>query len=431
MPSYQFEALDQTGKPQKGTVDAPNSEEAINRIKGQGFFPTSVREKKVRKRKGGAAAEKAEKAEKAAGGKKKKTEITITIGGVSKKILTQFTRQLSTLQDAGLPILRSLQILTDQQKPGKLKNTLYDVQNEVEGGSSLSEAMAKHPKVFDRLYSKMIAAGEVGGVLDIILQRLADFMEKAQRLKRKIIGAMIYPSVVITVAVLIIIAIMVLVVPKFQEIFEDFDTELPAPTQFLINTSNWIAGKDTLIPGWAVIICTPIIIIMIAKLLRKTKACRAALDMGQMRIPVVGNLIRLSAVARFTRTLGTLISAGVPILEAILIARDTVGNWVFEQALQKVHDSIREGESFAAPLREARVCDSIVVNMIDVGEETGDLDKMLIKIADNYDDEVDTAVGALISLLEPLMVVLLGGSVGFIVIALFLPLVKLIQSVTG
>ncbi|QNN23926.1 type II secretion system F family protein [Planctomycetales bacterium ZRK34] len=431
MPSYQFEALDQTGKPQKGTVDAPNSEEAINRIKGQGFFPTSVREKKVRKRKGGAAAEKAEKAEKAAGGKKKKTEITITIGGVSKKILTQFTRQLSTLQDAGLPILRSLQILTDQQKPGKLKNTLYDVQNEVEGGSSLSEAMAKHPKVFDRLYSKMIAAGEVGGVLDIILQRLADFMEKAQRLKRKIIGAMIYPSVVITVAVLIIIAIMVLVVPKFQEIFEDFDTELPAPTQFLINTSNWIAGKDTLIPGWAVIICTPIIIIMIAKLLRKTKAGRAALDMGQMRIPVVGNLIRLSAVARFTRTLGTLISAGVPILEAILIARDTVGNWVFEQALQKVHDSIREGESFAAPLREARVCDSIVVNMIDVGEETGDLDKMLIKIADNYDDEVDTAVGALISLLEPLMVVLLGGSVGFIVIALFLPLVKLIQSVTG
>lgn len=431
MPSYQFEALDQTGKPQKGTVDAPNSEEAINRIKGQGFFPTSVREKKVRKRKGGAAAEKAEKAEKAAGGKKKKTEITITIGGVPKKVLTQFTRQLSTLQDAGLPILRSLQILTDQQKPGKLKNTLFDIQNEVEGGSSLSEAMAKHPKVFDRLYSKMIAAGEVGGVLDIILQRLADFMEKAQRLKRKIIGAMIYPSVVISVAVLIIIGIMVLVVPKFQEIFADFDTELPAPTQFLINTSNWIAGKDTLIPGWAVIICTPIIIMMIAKLLRKTKAGNAGLDMAQMRIPVVGNLIRLSAIARFTRTLGTLISAGVPILEAILIARDTVGNWVFEQALQKVHDSIREGESFAAPLREARVCDSIVVNMIDVGEETGDLDKMLIKIADNYDDEVDTAVGALISLLEPLMVVLLGGSVGFIVIALFLPLVKLIQSVTG
>jgi type IV pilus assembly protein PilC len=431
MPSYQFEALDQTGKPQKGTVDAPNSEEAINRIKGQGFFPTSVREKKVRKRKGGAAAEKAEKAEKATGGKKKKAEITITIGGVSKKVLTQFTRQLSTLQDAGLPILRSLQILTDQQKPGKLKNTLYDVQNEVEGGSSLSEAMAKHPKVFDRLYSKMIAAGEVGGVLDIILQRLADFMEKAQRLKRKIIGAMIYPSVVISVAVLIIIGIMVMVVPKFQEIFEDFDTELPAPTQFLINTSNWIAGKDTLIPGWAVIICTPIILMMIAKLLRKTKAGNAGLDMAMMRIPVVGNLIRLSAIARFTRTLGTLISAGVPILEAILIARDTVGNWVFEQALQKVHDSIREGESFAAPLREARVCDSIVVNMIDVGEETGDLDKMLIKVADNYDDEVDTAVGALISLLEPLMVVLLGGSVGFIVIALFLPLVKLIQSVTG
>ncbi|MBI1370886.1 MAG: type II secretion system F family protein [Planctomycetes bacterium] len=430
MPSYQFEALDQTGKPQKGTVDAPSSEDAINRIKAQGFFPTSVREKKVRKRKGGAPAPSGA-AEKA--GKKKATEITITIGGVSKKVLTQFTRQLSTLQDAGLPILRSLQILTDQQKPGKLKNTLFDIQGEVEGGSSLSESMAKHPKVFDRLYSKMIAAGEVGGVLDIILQRLADFMEKAQRLKRKIIGAMIYPSVVITVAVLILIGIMIMVVPKFQEIFKDFDTELPAPTQFLINLSNWIAGSNEgqLIPGWAWIICSPVIFLFITKMMRKTKAGNAILDISMMRIPVIGNLIRLTAIARFTRTLGTLISAGVPILEAILIARDTVGNWVFEQALQKVHDSIREGESFAAPLREARVCDSIVVNMIDVGEETGDLDKMLMKIADNYDDEVDTAVGALISLLEPMMVVFLGGSVGFIVVALFLPLVKLIQSVSS
>ncbi len=426
MPTYQFEALDQAGKSRKGVIDAPSSDDAIAKIKGQGFFPTSVREKK------------AKKSSKAPGGKAAKTgksakvkkEFSINIGGVSTKLITAFTRQLSTLQDAGLPLLRSLQILTEQQKPGLMKNTLVDVSGEVEGGSALSEAMAKHPKVFDILYTKMIAAGEVGGVLDLILQRLAEFMEKAQRLKRKIIGAMIYPAVVITVAVLIVTGIMIFIVPKFQEIFKDFDTELPGPTLFLIAMADWIGGvqEGQWIPGWLWIIGSPFLLMFTTKIARKTTPGRAFIDRAKLKIPVIGKLMELTAIAKFTRTLGTLIGAGVPILEGINITRDTVGNHVYEGALQKVHDSIREGESFAGPLREAKVCDAIVVNMIDVGEETGELDKMLIKIADNYDEEVDVAVGALISLLEPLMVVMLGGAVGFIVVALFLPLVKLIQN---
>ena len=420
MPTYQYEALDQTGKPQKGTLDATSSEDAVAKIKKQGYFPTVVREKKVK-----AKAQTKEK--------KKKGEFSFKIGGgVKTKVLVQFTRQLSTLQDAGLPILRSLTILVDQQKPGNFKRILTDVANEVEGGMSLSEAMSKHPRCFDRLYYKMIAAGEVGGVLDLILQRLADFMEKAQKLRARIKGAMIYPIAVISVAVLILTGIMIFIVPKFQEIFSDFDTELPLPTRVLIGTANWmVGGEEQLLPGWIVVLGSPFVFIFTTKVMKRSRAGKNIIDRFYMIVPVVGKLIKLSAIAKFTRTLGTLIGAGVPILEAILITRDTVGNFLYENALQKVHDAIREGESFAGPLREAKVCDPIVVNMIDVGEETGDLDKMLMKIADNYDEEVDNAVQALVSMLEPAMVVFLGGMVGFIVVALFLPLVKLIQSVSS
>ncbi len=427
MPTYTYEALNSAGKPQKGTVEANSSEEAIQRIRGQGYFPTSVREQKV---KGSGPRQEAGPRK----GKKKKGEISISIGGVSMKKLTLFTRQLSTLQDAGLPLLRSLQILEGQQKPGKLKSILGQVCEDVEAGSTLSDAFAKHPKAFDRLYCKMVNAGEIGGVLDIILQRLANFMEKAQRLKRRIIGAMIYPTVVICVAVAIVTAIMVFVIPKFQEIFNDFEVKLPALTLWLIDFSAWVAGtrtEDQIIPGWVWIVSTPFLLFMFFKLMRKTGPGRAAIDIVRVRIPVIGGLIRKTSIARFTRTLGTLISAGVPILEAIMITRDTSGNYVYEQALTKVHDSIREGETFAGPLREAKVCDAIVVNMIDVGEETGDLDTMLMKIADNYDEEVDVAVQSLLSLLEPLLVVVLGGVVGTIVLALFLPLVAMIDSVAG
>ena len=427
MTTYTYEALNSAGKPQKGTVEAATSDEAIQRIKGQGFFPTSVREQKVKGDagvRGGGTRRK---------GKKRRNLLSLSIGRVSQKKLTLFTRQLSTLQDAGLPLLRSLQILEAQQKPGLLKSILSQVSEDVESGSTLSDAMAKHPKAFDRLYCKMVNAGEIGGVLDVILQRLAIFMEKAQRLRRRIIGAMIYPCVVISVAVLIVTGIMVYVIPKFHDIFNDFEVELPGLTIWLINISNWMAMKNPgqNVPGAVWILGSPILIFFFFKLIRKTGPGRAVTDHIRVRIPVLGGLVRKTSVARFTRTLGTLISAGVPILEAIMITRDTSGNYVYEKALTKVHDSIREGETFAGPLREAKVCDALVVNMIDVGEETGDLDAMLMKIADNYDEEVDVAVQGMLSLLEPLLVVVLGGIIGTIVLALFLPLVKMIESVSS
>ncbi len=423
MPTFTYEALNHAGKPQKGAVDAATSEEAIQRIKSQGFFPTSVREQKA----------KAEPAAGAAAKKKKGGGASLSIGGVSKKQLTNFTRQLSTLQDAGLPLLRSLQILEGQLKPGKLKNVLVDVCEEVEGGSALSEAMAKHPKAFNRLYSKMVNAGEIGGVLDIILQRLAEFMEKAMSLRRKVIGAMLYPAIVVTVAILILLFIMVFIVPKFKDIFEEFGLPLPLITRYVVNTSSWIAGTmpGQAIPGWAIVIAVPVIIFFSIKLLRMATPGRAAIDRLYFYTPIFGTLARTATIARFTRTLGTLISAGVPILEAILITRDTSGNYVFEKALTKVHDSIREGESFADPLRESKVCDAIVVNMIDVGEETGDLDAMLMKVADNYDELVDVAVSGLVKLIEPLLIVFLGVIVGTIVVSMFLPLVAMIEHLQG
>jgi type IV pilus assembly protein PilC len=426
MPTFVYEALNEAGKPQKGTITAASDEEAIARIRSQGYFPTVVREQKVRKAKAAGAAPGA------AARKRKATEFTITIGGVKQKHLTTFTRQLSTLQDAGLPILRSLQILEQQQKPGLLKNVLRGVYEDVSAGATLSDAMAKHPKAFDRLYTKMIAAGEIGGVLDLILQRLAEFMEKAAKLKRKILGAMVYPGVVISVAAIIVSLIMIFIVPQFEEIFEDFDAKLPDLTVFLLGASRWMAGSlpNQVVPGLVWIIFSPIVIFFGIKLLRKTDPGKAAIDMAFLKIPVVGQLAAKTTIARFTRTLGTLINAGVPILDALTITRETTGNYIYARALAGVHDSVRQGESFAEPLRQARVCDSIVVNMIDVGEETGDLDKMLLKIADNYDEEVDVMVNSLVSLLEPLMVVVLGGIVGFIVVALFLPLVTLITSLT-
>lgn len=418
MATFVYEALNSSGKPQKGTIDASSSEEAIQRIKAQGFFPTQVREQKVKK---SALAGDGVTVKKRRGGMK--------LLGVPRKQLTLFTRQLSTLQDAGLPLLRSLQILEAQQKPGTLKSVLMDVCEEVQGGASLSDAMSRHPRAFDRLYCKMVAAGEVGGVLDIILQRLAEFMEKAQRLKRRIRGAMVYPAVVIGVAAIILTLIMVFIIPKFEEIFTEFGVKLPGLTIWLTSASRWMAGKlpGQGFPGWAIVVPMPIVLYILWKLIRKAGPGKAVTDTVIFWLPIVGKLVRKSTVARFTRTLGTLISAGVPILEALTITKETCGNYVYEKALGRVHDSIREGESFAVPLRESKTCDAIVVNMVDVGEETGELDAMLMKIADNYDEEVDVAVSALVALLEPLMVVVIGMMVGTIVIAMFLPMVAMIE----
>ncbi len=429
MAKFQYEAMNAAGQEVKDEIDAPSSEEAIAKIRGLGYFPTKVRQKGGEKKVTAVAAPGAKR--KGAGG---------VMGGVSTKLLTQFTRQLSTLMDAGLPILRSLRILEQQQKPGVLRVALRHVADDVEGGATLSEAMARHPKVFDRLYCNMIAAGETGGVLDVILQRLADFMEKAQKLKRKVVGAMIYPVCVVGFAILIVAGIMYFVVPKFKTIFSDFGADLPGPTLMLLWMSDFMIGvtRDPndqpikmLVPGWAILLLSPIIFFVTYKLIRAFNGGRYALDVVMLKIPIMGSILMKTAVARFTRTLGTLIAAGVPILEAIMITKDTSGNEVFSRALGRVHDSIREGESFAAPLKASKVVDGIVVNMVDVGEETGDLDKMLMKVADNYDEEVEVLVAGLVSMLEPIMVICLGVLVGFIVVALFLPMVSLINNLTG
>jgi len=413
MATYQFEAMNAQGQEVRDEIEAATQEEAVQKIRAMNYFPTNLREK------GGG---RGQRRVAVAGTKKSKT---ITIGGVSQKNLTLFTRQLSTLQDAGLPILRSLRILYSQQKPGVLKNALADVIEDVEAGATLSEAMAKHGKCFNRLYVNIVRAGEAGGVLDRILLRLADFMEKSLALRRRVIGAMIYPAVVITVAVGIVAAIMIAIIPRFKNIFDDFGSELPGATLMLIKVS------DTFRDYWYLFPAIPIGLVLVLKLARMTGGGRFALDWLKLNLPIVGRIVNRSTVSRFTRTLGTLVASGVPILDALRITRETVGNEVISRALTSVHDSIREGESIAAPLKQSGVVDAIVVNMIDVGEETGDLDKMLTKVADNYDEEVDTLVGGLVSALEPMMVVVLGVLVGSIVIALFMPLVQIIQDVRG
>ncbi len=442
MPTYQFEAMDSTGQEIKDVIEAANQEEAQATIRQMGYFVTKIAVKKQKK----AAAEKAKSSRKR----------SFAFGKVNTKVLCSFTRQLSILQDAGLPILRSLRILENQAKGGRFKNSLMDVCDEIEGGSTLSEGMAKAPKCFDRLYVNMIKAGEAGGALEIILRRLAEFQERSQTLKRKIKGAMVYPVVVISVAVGILTFIMIRIVPSFVKIFDDFDTTLPPMTLILIAISNAAVGYWYLIPG------IPISFILFIKLLKKFKHGRVGWDMFTLKMPIFGALVEKNILARTTRTLGTLVTSGVPILEALNITRETSGNAVFEHMFSKVSESIREGESIAKPMKEyskmkfhpmaalfwfifiggpiglliymgkmqSRVVDDLTVNMVDVGEETGELDTMLYKVADTYDEEVAVITESLVSLMEPLLIIFLGGAVGFIVIALFMPLVKLITDLS-
>ncbi len=410
MPTFQYEAMDSTGAEVKNTIEAASAEEARQKVRQMGYFLTDLGEKRAKgKKKPGAKKS----------GKKQKT---FTIGGVSQKNLTIFTRQLSTLQDAGLPVLRSIKILEGQAKPGALKNKLMDVVDDIESGLALSDAMAKHPRTFNKLYCNMVKAGEAGGALEVILQRLADFLEKAQSLKRKVKGAMVYPAVVISVATGIMVFILKFIVPKFKVIFKDFGVDLPKITQVLINASDYVADY------WWTLLLVPFTLWALVKLVCKFKSGRYVVDWIALHIPIMGNIMSKVIIARTMRILGTLVASGVPILEALIIARDTSGNAIYERAYQKIYDSIREGESIAAPLKESGVVPDMVVNMVDVGEETGDLDTMLYKVADNYDEEVDVLVESLVSLLEPLMIVILGLMIGFIVIALFMPLIKLIES---
>ena len=415
MPSFKFEALDTTGSEVKDSISALSEEEAQQKIKQMGYFVTKITEIADGKKKKDKA--------KTAGQRKKKGK-TFTLGGVSNKQLCTFTRQFSTLQDAGLPVLRSLKILEHQMKPGVLKNALMDVVDDVESGSTLSEAFAKHPKCFDRLYVNMIKAGEAGGALEVIMKRLADFKEKAQTLKRRVTGAMVYPIAVITVATGILCFIMVWIIPKFEKIFADFRITLPTMTLALMAVSKWFYRY------WYVIPLFPLAMWLLIKLIRLNKTGTYILDRLYLFIPIMGQLIEKVTIARTMRTLGTLVSSGVPILEALSIVRETTTNAVFERMYSRVYESIREGETIAQPLKESRLVDDMVVNMIDVGEETGDLDTMLYKIADVYDEEVNVLVESLISLLEPIMIVVLGGIVGTIVIALFLPMIKLLETLS-
>ena len=466
MPTYQFEAMDKTGQEIKDEIEADSEDEAQAIIRQQGYFVTKIAVKKLRKQ--------------TATGQTSERKRSFAIGGVRSRHLTSFTRQLSILQDAGLPILRSLRILEGQLKPGRLQNSLIDTCEEIEAGSTLSEALAKSPKVFNRLYVNMIKAGEAGGALEVILRRLAEFMESTESLKRKVKGAMIYPCVVVFVAVSILAFIMIKIVPSFEKIFDSFETTLPAATLILIQISKVTVNYWYLIPG------IPIGLWLFVKMVKKFRDGRMGWDMFMLKVFVIGPLLEKNTLARSTRTLGTLVSSGVPILEGLSITRETSGNMVFERMYTKISDAIRDGETIASPMKtysrpgfhpvalffwvflfagpamgllfipkmaltvaplvaalalvggllyavrmNARIVDDIVVNMVDVGEETGELDTMLYKIADNNDEEVRVMTEGLVSILEPILIVFLGVAVGFIVISLFLPLIKLITELSS
>ncbi len=415
MAQFLFKALDRkANKEVSETIEAANQMEAIAAIKRRGFLPIEVRETKGK----AAKAAPGDSAARKGGGL---AAMVLFGGGVKPAQVTLLTRQLSTLQDAGLPIVQSLQILTDMQRPGGFKHVLDQVTDEVKNGTQLSEAMSHHPRVWDRLYTNLVRAGETAGALDVILRRLAEFREKSQRLKKKVIGALIYPMAVMTIAAGILVFIMVYIVPKFQKIFEDLSIkEMPVMTQMLMDFSNFMGN------WWYLIIGFIVAVVVGMGIFRRTEAGGAIVDRILLRIPVLGNVIKKSSVARFTRTLGTLVTSGVGFLDALEITKSATPNIVVRNAIADVRESVKEGESINEPLRRSGIFDDIVVNMIKVGEETGELDKMLVKIADNYDEEVDAAVAAMMSLLEPALIVFMGGAVGFIVIALFLPLIKII-----
>lgn len=414
MPVFQYVALDSQGVEIKDEVEALSEKEAISKIRNMGYFPTKVRSKTA---KVGAKAVAAKARRRRGAGAK-----------VKVRHVTQFARQLSTLQDAGLPVLRSLRILEEQQKAGNFKRIIGYVADDIEGGSTLSEAFAKYHRCFDRLFVNMIAAGEAGGVLDLILSRVADFKEKAERLKGRVKGAMIYPIVVLVAAFGILLGLMLFVIPSFEEVLTEMvGGTLNPVTTTVLGISAWIAHDF----GWAWLIGAPVAIIFILRFLRRFRPARLVLDAIKLRVPVVGQLTSKVSITRWTRTLGTLISAGVPILDALNVTRETAGNEVYANMLTAVHNSIRQGDTFAGPLRASKTVDLLVANMVAVGEETGDLDKMLLKVADQYDEQVDVLVGGLMSMLEPIMIIGLGSIVMVIVLAVFLPMIQVITSLGG
>jgi type IV pilus assembly protein PilC len=427
MPKYSYVALDSRGQESKGVIEVGSQNEAIGRVKEMGLFPTKIFEAEKVKEKG--AAKKA-KAPAKKGGKRGAMDIQIKIpflsGRVKPKVLTTFTRQLATLVDAGLPLLRGLRVLEKQERNRTLKEILGELSLSIEGGSTFSEALAQHPKIFNRLFVNMVKAGELGGVLEVVLKRLAEFSEKAQKIKGKVKAAMFYPTAVMIVAVGILVLLMVFVIPKFKEVFAGMNMTLPWFTSFVMGISDMV--KNHILPTMGAV---AIFVVLFLVVVNKTKLGRRLWDMFKLKVPIIGPVVSKVAIGRFTRTLGTLVSSGVPILQALTIVKETAGNVIISGAISSVHESVKEGETITAPLEGSGVFPPMVVSMVDVGEQTGALPEMLLRIADNYDEEVDNSVAAMTSLLEPVMIIFLAVIVGSIVIAMFLPLIAMIGNLSG
>jgi len=394
MPVYVWVAQTKKGRKLKGEIDAATEAIALSQLKKRNFTVKKLKPKP----------------------KDIFENISFLKPKVSNKDLVVFTRQFSTMIDAGLPLVQGLTILAEQSENPTFKAILKEITKDVEGGSTLAEAMKKHPKIFDSLFVNLVAAGEVGGILDTILRRLAQFIEKAERLKSQIKGAMTYPIVVMAIAILVIAVILVFVIPVFEDMFKSFGSALPTPTQIVVNMCRFLKGNI----HWVLIALGALIYGF--KRYRNTVSGRKQTDSLFLKLPIFGNLLKKTAVARFTRTLGTMISSGVPILDALEIVAKTAGNVVIEEIIYEVRGSIAEGQTIAEPLSENDIFPGMVIQMIAVGEATGALDSMLEKIADFYDEEVDAAVGALTSMLEPLLMLFLGGSIGGLVIAMYLPI---------
>lgn len=424
MPRYTYVALDARGQESTGLVDANSTNEAIGQLRQQGYFPTNVFEEgKATAREAKAIKQKVKAIKAAAPAREKKGLVLFEKKTIKPRVLMIFTRQLATLIDSGLPLLRALTVLAKQERDKVLKKAITNLSDAVQGGSTFSEGLAQHPRIFNDLYVNMVRAGEVGGVLELVLTRLADFQEKAQKIKNKVVSAMVYPAIVMFLAVAIMGFLLVFIVPRFEQIFKDMlgDKPLPGITLMVIGISN--AVKD----HWLIIIGVIIASVVGMKMLGRTAGGRALIDKIKLRTPLFGDLLRKTAISRFTRTLGTLVTSGVPILQALNITRETAGNTTIASAISQVHDSVKEGESIVQPLEASGAFPPMVVSMIDVGEETGQLPEMLLKIAEVYDDEVDNAVAGLTSMLEPIMIVFLALVVGTIVIALFMPLISIIS----
>lgn len=401
MPTFVYSGKTMGGEVRKGEIQAANLAQATASLRRQQVLPSTITQKKS-----GLAA-------------LNEIKIPGLTKGIKTKDIVIFSRQFATMIDAGLPLVQCLDILASQQDNEEFKKVLIDIKGSVEGGSTFADALRKHPKIFDELYVNLIAAGEVGGILDTILARLSSFLEKAEKLKAKVKGAMTYPVVVIIIACLVVTGLLLWVVPIFEEMFADFGQALPAPTQIVVNLSSFLQNS------WYLLIGGIVAFVIGFNRAYKTQKGRWIIDKMFLRIPVFGDLIRKTAVARFTRTLGTMLSSGVPILEGLEIVSKTAGNVVIEDAVMKARTSLSQGKTLADPLAETKVFPGMVTQMIAVGESTGALDSMLSKIADFYEDEVDAAVEALTSLIEPLLMVFLGVVVGGLVIALYLPIFQI------